>query len=228
MGKMIEKLALDGQHEIVYKTSGKIDPAPLQKADVAIEFSVPEAAFHNLSTCMEYGIPVVSGTTGWLDQFDQITEICQRKKGSFLYASNFSIGVNLFFELNRKLAKMMKNLPEYQVDVQEIHHLQKKDKPSGTAISLAEGIISEGYPTDWELVESQKDFPDTVIPIEAKRLEDVKGTHIITYKSAVDSIEIKHTAHSREGFAKGAIMAADYIKDKTGIFTMKDVLKELF
>lgn len=226
MGKMIEKLALSAGHEIVYKTSEKIDKKSLQNADVAIDFSIAEAALKNISACFEEGIPVVSGTTGWLEDYPKAIELCQAKNGSFLYASNFSIGVNIFFELNRILAEMMAPQKDYQLCMEEIHHTKKRDKPSGTAISLAEDIIQKTDWTAWVLSEDKKS-KNHQIPITVKREEDVKGTHIIEYSSDVDSIEIKHTAHSREGFAKGAIMAANFIKDKKGIFTMRDVLKNI-
>ncbi|SRR5690625_844269 len=228
MGKIIEKLALKANHEIVYKTSGKIDEKALQKADVAIEFSIAEAAFKNISTCFENNIPVVSGTTGWLKDYEKTINLCKEKNGSFLYASNFSVGVNLFFTLNKKLAKMMDNQSEYQLEMEEIHHTKKRDAPSGTAITLAEGIIANSHKTNWKLVKNHKEkIPSEIIPITAKRLEDVKGTHKVEYKSEIDSIEIKHTAYSREGFAKGAILAAEFIADKKGIFNMQDVLQNI-
>lgn len=229
MGKTIEKLALEAGHKIVYKTSEPIDIPALKKADVAIEFSISDAAFENISTCFKEDVPVVSGTTGWLDDFQNATKLCKDLDGSFLYASNFSVGVNLFFELNRKLAQMMKNQKDYNLQIEEIHHTKKRDAPSGTAISLAEDIIKESdNKKDWKLVEDKnKTLPQNSIPISAERLKDVKGTHIIEYKSDIDAIEIKHTAFSRDGFAKGAILAAEFIYDKKGIFTMQEVLKNL-
>lgn len=229
MGKTIEKLALEDGHEIVYKTSEKIDPTALRKADVAIEFSIAKAAFENISTCFKESIPVVSGTTGWMEEYQKATDLCEELNGSFLYASNFSVGVNLFFELNRKLAEMMKNQKDYHLHIEEIHHTKKRDAPSGTAISLAEDIISHSnIKTDWELVEDKNNISaEHSIPVTAKRLEDVKGTHKIEYKSDIDAIEIKHTAFSREGFAKGALLAAEFIYNKKGIFTMREVLKNL-
>lgn len=226
MGKIIEKLALSDGHEIVYKTSGEIDRSLLQQADVAIEFSITEAALKNISTCFEEGIPIVSGTTGWLEDYDRAVELCEKHQGSFLYASNFSIGVNIFFALNKYLAKVMKNQQDYHLTLEEIHHTKKRDQPSGTAISLAEDIISETDKTEWILT-GEQEATDQQIPITAKRLEDVKGTHLVEYQSEIDSIEIKHTAYSREGFAKGAIMAAEFIRDKKGIFSMSDVLKNI-
>src|SRR5699024_4389611 len=193
MGKTIEKLALKAGHEIVYKTSEKIDENALKKADVAIEFTIAEAAFENISTCFENNIPVVSGTTGWMEKFDEIVELCNEKNGSFLYASNFSVGVNLFFELNNKLAKMMSNQSDYHLELEEIHHTKKRDTPSGTAINLAEGIIENSTKSDWKLkTEKTQNFSENTIPITAERIENVKGTHKVEYKSAIDAIEIKH------------------------------------
>lgn len=229
MGKTIEKIALADGHEIAYKTNEKLAPEQLKKADVAIDFSIAEAAFENITTCFEHQVPVVSGTTGWLEDYEKVLENCKQKNGSFLYASNFSIGVNLFFELNAHLAKMMKNFPEYKPDIDEIHHTQKKDKPSGTAITLAEGVIGNSSKTDWKLIEEggEKTLPTATVPVKAKRFEDVKGTHKIQYTSSIDAIEIKHTAFSRDGFAKGAIRAAEFIQDKQGVFSMKEVIKKL-
>lgn len=229
MGKMIEKLALADGHEIIYKTSKKPDLSQLKKADVAIDFSVTEAALSNIQACFSAQLPVVSGTTGWLDVYQTAIDSCNQQGGTFLYASNFSVGVNLFFQLNEYLAKLMANQHAYQVKLREIHHTKKRDKPSGTAISLAEGIIAHSDKTSWKLVEKEdeKNSNKQQVPIAAERYEDVKGTHFITYQSAIDTIEIKHTAHSREGFAKGAILAAEFIQDKKGIFSMRDVLKNL-
>lgn len=229
MGKTIEKLALEADHEIVYKTSEKIDPTTLKKADVAIDFSIAEAAFENISTCFKEGVPVVSGTTGWLEDYQKAVDLCEELNGSFLYASNFSVGVNLFFELNRKLAELMKNQKDYHLHIEEIHHTKKRDAPSGTAISLAEDIMEKSEnKSDWKLVEDKdKSVDNHSIPISAERLKDVKGTHKISYESDIDEIEIKHTAYSREGFAKGALLAAEFIYDKKGIFTMQEVLRNL-
>jgi|SRR5699024_9599463 len=227
MGKIIARLA--SEHEIVYKSSEKIDPGKLKKADVAIDFSVAEAAFENITTCFEQQVPVVSGTTGWLEKYDAAIDKCEQLEGTFLYASNFSIGVNLFFQLNRDLAKMMDGLEDYQVSITEIHHTKKKDKPSGTAITLAEDLIKNSSKRHWELQggKSENNKSSNTIPVRARRFEDVKGTHIVEYKSPIDAIEIKHTAFSREGFAKGALLAAEFIIDKKGIFHMEDVLKNL-
>lgn len=220
MGKTIEKIATDRGHEIILKISGDIEQFDLTKADVAIDFSIPAAAFKNITTCLQNKVPVISGTTGWLEYYNKAAEICKQEKSAFLYASNFSIGVNLFFELNEKLATMMRDFSDYSVDIEEIHHTQKLDAPSGTAITLAEQIIENSSRKGWQLDKAG----ENEIPITAKRIEEVPGTHTISYRSAIDSIEIKHTAHSRQGFALGAVIAAEWIKDKTGIFKMKDVL----
>jgi len=226
MGKTIEKLAIERNHTIVYKTSSSLEEDKLKEADVAIDFSIPDAAFKNITTCFQYQIPVICGTTGWLEKYDEAIKICKENKSAFLYASNFSLGVNLFFELNAHLAKIIGKFDEYSPSIEEIHHTKKLDKPSGTAISLAEQILehSTTTTTDWKLVENKTEIAKKSIPIEAKRIEDVPGTHSITYQSKIDDIEIKHTAHSREGFALGAVIAAEFIKDKTGVFCMKDVL----
>ena len=163
---------------------------------------------------------MVSGTTGWLDHYQEMVALCKEKKGAFIYASNYSLGVNLFFELNKKLAKMMNPVEGYSINMEEIHHTQKLDAPSGTAITLAEGIIDNSNKTGWQLDQGDQ----STIPIVAKRIEQVPGTHTVTYSSEVDDIEITHTAHNRNGFALGAVVAAEWLKDKTGIFGMKDVL----
>lgn len=220
MGKTIEKLAEKKGHTIVYKATSETHEGIFEEAEVAIEFSSPEAAIDNLTKCFEKGIPVICGTTGWLDRYKEVEKFCNDRNGSFIYASNFSVGVNLFFNLNEHLAKLMAPWDEYKVSVKEIHHTQKKDAPSGTAISIAEGIIENSNKTDWKLDEAS----EKTLKIEADRIGDVKGTHIVTYASKIDDISIKHEAHSREGFAKGAILAAEWLQDKKGIFTMKDVL----
>lgn len=220
MGKTIEKLALDKGYTIVARVSSLKELNDIQNADVAIDFSVPEAAVQNISACFEQGIPVVSGTTGWLADYEKMLNLCQSRNGSFIYASNFSIGVNLFFELNKRLAKIMEKHPNYKVAIEEIHHTQKLDAPSGTAISLAKDIIKITDYTNWKLDTASANE----IAIKALREEDVKGTHTVTYTSEIDTLSIKHEAHSREGFAMGAILAAAWLKDKKGIYTMKDVL----
>ncbi|MGY5846974.1 4-hydroxy-tetrahydrodipicolinate reductase [Salegentibacter sp. HM20] len=227
MGKTIETIAREKAHKIVLKVTEDIDDYDLQELeiDVAIDFSVPKAAFKNITTCFKNGIPVVSGTTGWLDHYDEATKICKQENSAFIYASNFSIGVNLFFALNEKLASMMKEFEEYAIEIEEIHHTQKLDSPSGTAISLAQQIIERNpRKSSWQLGLADKGE----IPIYAKRIAEVPGTHTVSYKSTVDSIEIMHTAHSREGFAKGAVLAAEWLQGKTGVYSMRDVLAEHF
>ncbi len=227
MGKVIEEIAEERGHKIVLKVDEDIENYPLDEAgiDVAIDFSVPDAAFKNITSCFRNKIPVVCGTTGWLDDYEKARKVCEEEGTAFIYASNFSLGVNVFFELNKKLAEMMKGLPEYSVEIEEIHHVQKLDAPSGTAISLAQQII-EKYPDKkgWQLNHADKDE----IAIHAKRIKDVPGIHTVTYESDIDSIEIIHSAKNRKGFALGAVVAAEFLKDKSGIFTMKDVLSSLF
>lgn len=220
MGKEIEKIALQRGHEVVIKSTGK-EEYDIKNADVAIDFSVPTSAVKNISNCLENGIPVISGTTGWLKDYDKIVALCKEKKGAFIYASNFSLGVNIFFELNNQLAKMMSSLQDYNVSLEEIHHTKKLDAPSGTAITLAEGIIKNSTKSKWEL---DGENSENNIPIIAKRIPDVPGTHTIEYTSEVDTIHIKHTAHNRKGFALGAVIAAEWIINKSGVFSMKDVL----
>lgn len=220
MGKVIEKIALERGHEIVLKKGSQNNFEGLLEADLAIDFSLPHVAVENITECLNNNIAVVSGTTGWLEHYNTIVQLCEEKNGSFIYGSNFSLGVNIFFELNAYLAKMMKNLGQYKVSMEEIHHTQKLDAPSGTAITLAEGIINNSNYTNWTL-----DTPkENEIKIEAKRIGTVPGTHSIFYDSPVDQIEIKHTAHNREGFALGSVVAAEWLIGKKGVFTMKDVL----
>lgn len=223
MGKEIEQIALQRGHEIVLKIKGT-EEYDISQADIAIDFSIPNAALSNIVSCFRNNVPVISGTTGWLDDFDKAIDVCKENNGSFIYASNFSIGVNIFFELNKQLAKMMNSQKEYSINVEETHHTKKLDTPSGTAITLAEGIINNTSKRDWQLKERQTQINAGTIPIEAKRILDVPGTHIISYESQIDSIEIKHTAHNRKGFALGAIIAAEWLNNKIGIYTMKDVL----
>lgn len=220
MGKTIERLALERGHSIVLKIDKDDTEIPINKAEVAIDFSLPEAAFDNISLCLNNHVPVVSGTTGWLEKYNDAVALCNQKQGAFLYASNYSLGVNIFFELNKKLAKMMQPFTDYEVKMEEIHHTRKLDAPSGTAITLAEGIIENTNNTKWGLNETEKN----TVPIVAKRIGDVPGTHIINYNSIVDQIEIKHTAHNRDGFALGAIIAAEWLVGKKGVYSMKDVL----
>lgn len=221
MGKTIENIAINRGHSIVLKVDKDDTDYDITKADVAIDFSIPSVAFGNISNCLNHGVPVVSGTTGWLKNYDKAIALCKEKNGAFIYASNFSLGVNIFFELNKNLAKMMSNLEQYNVTMEEIHHTKKLDAPSGTAITLAEGIIenNENY-SSWKLDETAENS----IPIVAKRIEDVPGTHSVNYGSEVDTIQIEHVAHNRQGFALGAVVAAEWLVGKTGVFSMNDVL----
>lgn len=220
MGQVIERIALERGHEIVLKKDEFNTYEGLSTADVAIDFSVPAAAVSNISSCFHANVPVVSGTTGWLEHYDEMIALCKEKNGGFISSSNFSLGVNLFFEFNEYLAKIMSQFDHYKVNMEEIHHDQKLDAPSGTAISLAQGVIENSNYTNWTL-----DTPkENEIHIEAVRVGTVPGTHTVTYNSEVDSIEIKHTAHNREGFALGAVIAAEWLAGKHGVFTMKDVL----
>ncbi|TDE04674.1 4-hydroxy-tetrahydrodipicolinate reductase [Flavobacterium hiemivividum] len=221
MGQVIERIAQERGHEIVLKKDENNTYDGLSTADVAIDFSVPTAAVPNISNCFLANVPVISGTTGWLEHYDEMVALCTEKNGAFISSSNFSLGVNIFFEINEYLAKMMAKLDNYSIDMEEIHHTQKLDAPSGTAISLAKGVMENSNYTNWTL-----DVPAAnEIHIEAKRIGTVPGTHTVTYNSVVDSIEIKHTAHNREGFALGAVIAAEWIVGKQGVFTMKDVLE---
>ena len=220
MGKVIERIALERGHEIVLKKDEFNTYDGLSTADVAIDFSVPTAAVSNISSCFNNNVPVVSGTTGWLEHFDEMVALCNEKQGGFISSSNFSLGVNIFFELNEYLAKIMSQFDSYKVTMEEIHHTQKLDAPSGTAISLAKGVIENSNYANWTLDQAKTNE----IHIEAKRIGDVPGTHTVTYESVVDSIELKHTAHNREGFALGAVIAAEWLAGKTGIYSMKDVL----
>lgn len=220
MGKVIERIALERGHAIVVRKTRQNTFEGLETADVAIDFSIPDAAVENISACLQAGIPVVSGTTGWLAQYEAMKTLCEKQNGAFLYGSNFSLGVNLFFELNQKLAQLMAKFPQYAVDMEEIHHTQKLDKPSGTAITLAEGLLPYTALTAWSLDKKATE----ALYIDVKRENEVPGTHSIFYRSAVDTIEIKHTAHNREGFAYGAVIAAEWLATRKGVFTMKDVL----
>jgi 4-hydroxy-tetrahydrodipicolinate reductase len=220
MGKAIEEIAVKRGHEIVLRKTENNTFEGLENADVAIDFSIPDAAVCNITQCFDTNIPVVCGTTGWLEHYPEIVSLCSTKNGSFIASSNFSLGVNIFFELNNHLAKMMSNLEQYKVSMEEIHHTQKLDAPSGTAISLAKGIIENSDYNGWTL----KKPTENEILIDAKRIENVPGTHSVFYDSEIDQIEIKHTAHSRAGFALGAVIAAEWLENKKGVFTMKDVL----
>ncbi len=226
MGKEIEQIAISRGHSInliIDKNNlADLDSKSLQRIDVAIEFTTPESAISNYKTCIDNNIPIVSGTTGWLDKFDEITEFCNKNNGTFFYASNFSLGVNIFFELNNHLSKIMNNYPDYNIDIEEIHHTQKLDKPSGTAISLADIIINNLDEKDsWSLNKSS----ENKIKIDALREENVPGTHKISYFSEIDKIELTHTAFNRKGFALGAVLAAEFAKNNKGMLSMKDLLK---
>lgn len=221
MGQVIERIALERGHEIVLKKSRNATFEGLQMADVAIDFSIPNAALENISTCFENGIPVISGTTGWLEHYPKMVQLCDDKQGGFIYASNFSLGVNIFFELNSYLSKIMSQFTQYSTTIEEIHHTQKLDAPSGTAITLAENIINHSDYSSWALDEAKNSHE---LVIKAERIPNVPGTHTVTYQSVVDSIEIKHEAHNREGFALGAVIAAEWILGKKGVYSMKDVL----
>ena len=221
MGKAIELIAIERGHDVVAKIDQDETYGNLSDADVAINFSIPEAAAENIKTALKINIPVVCGTTGWLNQLKEIEDFCKAKNSAFIYASNFSVGVNLFFKLNEVLAKLMSSHKSYQASMKEIHHIHKLDAPSGTAITLAEGIIGQSDYTQWTINKVTK---EDMLPIEVDRTGEVPGTHTIKYESSVDSITIEHEAHSRKGFALGAVIAAEWIQDKKGIFSMNDVL----
>lgn len=221
MGKIIDEIATKRGHEVVARLKETPTSENLNNPDVVIEFSLPEVAFDNIKACLENKVPVVCGTTGWLERKSEIEDLAVQNGTAFLYGSNFSLGVNLFFALNEKLADLMKSVDEYSCQLEEIHHIHKLDAPSGTAISLAEGIFKNNPKYDaWRLEETQ----DKQLGIFAIREDEVPGTHSVFYRSEVDEIEIKHTAFNRNGFALGAVVAAEWIKDKKGNFTMKDVL----
>jgi len=221
MGKAIEQIANERGHTIVAKIDKNENQGKLSEAEVAINFSIPDAAVANIKAAMEKQIPVVCGTTGWLEQLKEVEDFCLQNKTAFLYASNFSVGVNLFFKLNEVLAKLMHPHKNYSAAMKEIHHIHKLDAPSGTAITLAEGIFDQSKYTDWSIDDTKG---DSTLPIAVERTGEVPGTHSIEYKSSVDSISIQHEAHSRQGFALGAVIAAEWIQDKKGVFTMNDVL----
>ena len=220
MGKIIDEISQSRGHEVVARLKETPNRESLKDVDVVIEFSNPEAAFENIKVCLENKIPVICGTTGWLDKKPEIERIAVEQNSAFLYGSNFSLGVNLFFAINEKLAKLMNNVDEYQCQLEEIHHIHKKDAPSGTAISIAEGIIENSKYEAWKLGETK----DKELGIFAIREDEVPGTHSVFYRSEVDEIEIKHTAFNRNGFALGAVIAAEWIVGKQGVFSMKDVL----
>ena len=220
MGKEIERIAISRGHEIVIKSDGN-DMYDISIAHIAIDFSTPESAYNNILNCINNHIPVISGTTGWLKKYDDIVRVCEEKNGALIYASNFSLGVNIFFELNNHLAKMMNKLKDYKVSIEETHHIKKLDSPSGTAITLANGIIENSEFSDWELdkVTSEKN-----VPIFSKRISDVPGIHKVSYTSDIDKVQINHIAKNRQGFALGALIASEWLVNKKGVYTMKDVL----
>jgi len=226
MGKAIEEIAVSRGHEIVLKIDeynlAEFNKKNVSSADVAIEFTGPHSAYDNVKKALEFDVSLVCGSTGWLDHLDEIKKLCMERGGSFIYASNFSVGVNIFFEINKKLATLMAHQKDYEVQVTEIHHTQKKDAPSGTAITIAEQIL-ENLKRKKTWVNHVSDNPKE-LEILSERIDPAPGIHKIKYSSAVDDIEIIHTAHSRQGFALGAVLAAEHIKDKKGIFSMKDVL----
>ena len=235
MGKIIEKIATDRKHEIVlkidYDNQHELTAENLQKADVAIEFSTPGTVLGNIGHCLSANVPVVIGTTGWYDELLLIKAQCEDGNNAVIYASNFSVGVNIFFHVNKVLAKLMGNYPYYDVQVEEIHHIQKLDSPSGTAITIAEGIIDNiGSKKEWVNVlttDGDETADDNIkndqLLIESFRIDSVPGTHTVIYDSEVDSIEFKHTAHNRNGFALGAVLAAEWIKDRKGFYSVQDM-----
>lgn len=226
MGKAIEEIAIQRGHTIslIIDLANRHDLTKenLSTADVAIEFTGPESAFENVTACLKAGIPTVVGSTGWLEHLDEAQAICKENSAALLVASNFSVGVNIFFEINKRLAALMAKHPEYKVEVEEIHHTQKKDAPSGTAITLAEGIL-QSYSEKKNWVNESTDAND-VLGIVSKRIDPAPGTHVITYSSSIDDIEIRHTAHNRRGFSTGAVLAAEFMAGKQGIYHMSDVL----
>lgn len=236
MGKAIEKVATAKGHDIVYKVNMEnafdFMPISLQNVDVAIDFSMPSAAVDNIQKCFEAKVPIIVGTTGWYDQFDMIRERCLNEGQSMVYSTNFSIGVNIFYKLNKILAKMMSDQHDYDVMIEEIHHTEKKDHPSGTALTLVNQILAENkVKTEWkgrllynDNMPAQSAKPHELL-IESKRVGEVTGDHTVRYESMIDEIEITHRAKSRYGFAKGAVLAAEWIQGKKGLFTMEDILK---
>ena len=226
MGKAIEEIAITRGHTIVLKINesnlDEFNSENMSKADVAIEFTGPHSAASNIEKALEGGLPVVCGSTGWTGELPHIEKIVKERKGAFLYASNFSVGVNIFFEVNKRLAELMSPHAEYNVSIEEIHHTQKKDAPSGTAITLAEQILR--HSKEKKTWKNEVTDNPTDLLITSKRIDPAPGTHKIKYASAIDDIEIIHTAHNRQGFALGAVLAAEFIKGKKGIFSMKEVL----
>ena len=227
MGKVIEKIAIDRGHHITVKVDANNpkETFDLSETDVVIEFSVPESAEENIRFCIENNIPIVIGTTGWYEHLATLTDLCNSNKGALIHSTNFSLGVNIFFELNKQLAKMMAKIDQYTASVVETHHAEKLDAPSGTGITLVEGII-DNHPAynKWENVKKSQIIAERTLSIESVRLAGVPGTHEVKFESAIDQIEIKHIAHSREGFGLGSVIAAEWITGKKGVYTMQDVL----
>ena len=226
MGKTIEKIAKNRNHQISFiidvNNQDDLQKIKPENTDVAIEFTQPESAYINVKHCIENQVPIVCGTTGWLEKKAELEKYCIEKSGSFFYASNYSIGVNLFFHLNKVLAKMMSKFPEYEVDMEEVHHTEKRDAPSGTAITLAEGLMA--FKKDKKKWVNNPTKEEATLSIISKRIENVPGMHTVFYKSGIDEIEIKHTAFNREGFATVAVMAAEWIFGKKGVFGMDDMM----
>jgi 4-hydroxy-tetrahydrodipicolinate reductase len=232
MGQAVERIAVERGHEIVSRVDvtnqDDFESTAFRSADVAIEFTTPRTAFDNYVRCFDAGLPVVSGTTGWLDRLDEIKERCTQQGNTFFYASNFSIGVNIFFALNRYLAKLMNRFPAYDVALKEIHHIHKKDAPSGTAITLAQELIGAlDRKTGWQLADfSASSMSPDILPIAALREGETPGYHEVTYRSAIDTISIAHNAETRDGFALGAVLAAEFVPDHAGAFlTMDDLFR---
>lgn len=245
MGKEIEQIALERKHEIILKidmhNAETFSKDELKKCDAAIEFSTPHTAIANMNKCFDAGVPVVVGTTGWYDKTEEVKKVCNQKNGCLFYASNFSVGVNIFFKVNEYLAKMMNNYPDYKISIEEIHHIHKLDAPSGTAISIANEVLKNiSRKKEWKVNEEKKrrsgeaenisdspvlPFSDSDLVITSKREGEVPGTHTVKYLSAIDDIEIMHKAHNRKGFALGAALAAEFVKGKKGIFGMNDLMQ---
>ncbi len=229
MGKTIERIAKERGHEVVYCVSSSlpIESVQLSEADVAIEFTRPELAVSHIEKCLNAHVPIVVGTTAWQNDLEKVKALVQEKNGSLLYASNFSLGVNIYFYLNEQLAKIMSNQKSYSAEVSEIHHIQKLDSPSGTAVTIAEGIISnhETYSNYISNLGSKPAAKKNELPIVAFREPEVPGTHTVTYMSDVDQLSFTHIAHNRDGFALGAVIAAEYLQTKKGVFTMRDILQ---
>lgn len=229
MGKIIEGIAISRGHTIVGKSSSTepIETLDFSDVEVAIEFTTPSFAVHHIEHCLEHSVPVVVGTTAWNEQLPYVETLVGQKDGALLHASNFSIGVNVFFDINKRLAKLMANYSDYQPSLEETHHVHKLDAPSGTAVTLANDMMFENeHLRSWKLGEGEKpQTQDGQLPVTSYRKPDVPGTHIVTYESPIDTIQISHTAHSREGFALGAVIAAEFLHGKKGVFTMQDVIK---